>query len=146
MRTLFAMATVSAAFLVSGCVTTGFVPGGPAPVWSKAGTTRAQRKAEYEDCWFKAVKEIPPAMATHFDPGLHIPGSVMCSGYGTYVSCRQVGGVDVPASASTVDRNEGVRKRYAEVCMEKRGFVQAQGKFCMSPDDTTTEDCVVVRP
>lgn len=114
-------------------------------MWAKQGTTRAQRRAAWEDCQFSAVKEIPAAMATNFHGGVHMPGQVMCTNYGSAVSCRRVGGFNVPARAVTVDQNAGIRGRYAEVCMERKGYVHTVGKFCASNDDTTSEDCVVER-
>lgn len=115
-------------------------------MWAKQGTTRAERRAEWETCLFSAAKEIPPAMAAAFNPDVSTPATLVCNNYGGTVNCRNVGGVNIPASARTVDQNAGLRKRYADVCMEKKGFVRVPGKLCARADDLMSEDCGVAVP
>lgn len=131
------------ALLATGCQTMGFVPGGPTAVWSKAGTTRAQRRMDFEECVLAAAQAIQPAMGVASTPGFSSPGTLMCNSYGTMTTCNNVGGMNIQPTTYSYDSNSSTRGLYAKVCMEKKGYVQAASHFCQDPNDQTTEDCVV---
>jgi len=102
--------------LLAGCQT------GPLPSAFKPGSTAPQRQFDYDQCKIASLREIPQAMATHIDPGVHTPGTVTCNTYGTVVSCNESGGLNIPASASTYDANQGLRDRFIARCMGEKGY------------------------
>ena len=132
--------------LVSACQTTGFVPGGPATSWGKTGTTRAQRHLDYEECGLEAAEKIQPAMDVAVDPGLSLPGSIMCNSIDGITTCNNVGGLNIPPSAISYDANRSTRELYVKVCMEKKRYTMIETKWCQDPHDSTSEDCVIPTP
>lgn len=102
--------------LLAGCVSS------PQAVVTKPGVSPAGVQAAVDSCKIASFKEIPQTMATDYRPGVHTPGSVQCNAIGTYVSCQNVGGVNIPASSTSYDVNSDLRDRYITNCLERRGF------------------------
>jgi hypothetical protein len=121
MRRQFIVAAVA---VVAGCQT------GPVPSAFKPGSTWSQRQADYDQCKMASFKEIPQAMATQIDPGVYTPGSVQCTTIGSSTSCSQVGGLNIPATATTYDANGGLRDRYVARCMQAKGYSILQLPIC----------------
>jgi hypothetical protein len=69
-------------------------------------------------------------MATDVQPGLNLPGTVHCNTFGTTTTCRESGGVDIPATAQTYDVNASLRDRFMEKCMQDAGFTITMIPLC----------------
>jgi hypothetical protein len=141
MRKRFILATVA---VVAGCQT------GPMPSAFKPGSTFSQRQFDYDQCKIASLKEIPQAMATQINPGVHTPGTVTCNTIGSSTYCNEMGGLNIPATASTYDVNEGLRGRYISSCMMRKGYsiivrpacasAEARQKAAITPQPTNPND------
>jgi hypothetical protein len=107
---------LAAALFLAGCQT------GPLPSAFKPGTTASQRQFDYDQCKVASLQEIPQAMATQMSGGVYSPGTVQCRTIGTYTSCNESGGLNIPATATTYDANQELRGRYITRCMTAKGY------------------------
>ncbi|MER9563492.1 hypothetical protein [Mesorhizobium sp. M0571] len=130
--------------LLAGCQT------GPLPSAFKPGSTASQRQFDYDQCKIASLKEIPQAMATQINPGVHTPGTVTCNTYGTATYCNEMGGLNIPATASTYDANQGLRTRYINNCIGAKGYsiidrpacttAEARQKAAVTPQPANPND------
>ncbi|MER9175281.1 hypothetical protein NKH72_17020 [Mesorhizobium sp. M0955] len=133
-----------AVLLLTGCQT------GPQPSAFKPGSTAPQRQLDYDQCKISSLREIPQAMATQINPGVHTPGTVTCNTYGTSTYCNEMGGLNIPASSSTYDANQGLRDRFIARCMVEKGYsivdrpacptAEARQKAAVTPQPTNPND------
>jgi hypothetical protein len=105
-----------AVLLLAGCQT------GPLPSAFKPGTNASERQVDYDQCKIASLQPIPQAMATQVSGGVHTPGSVQCRTIGTITSCSESGGLNIPATATTYDANQGLRDRFINRCMMQKGY------------------------
>ncbi len=117
------------ALALSGCI--------PATVnyMHKAGSSTADRQQAYDQCKIEAINKIPQHVKTNFNSGFSSPGTTYCNPIGNTVVCNTVGGVNVPASISTVDTNSPLRERYIHQCLSRRGFNVVQMTRCIGKKD-----------
>ena len=144
-----AVLVLSVSAFLSGCQSTvppgGFVPGGPTFGWQKDKTTRQQRADAGTECLIQAVREVPATISNSYNPGFSTPGQTYCNTIGSSIMCNQAGGINIPPSMTSFDANARLRKDYADMCMRKKGYTMGPTKFCLTPDDKTSEDCLVPR-
>jgi hypothetical protein len=120
----------SFAVLTAGCQT------GPSAIVFKPGVDLDATVAAVDQCKIASFKEIPQSIATDYHPGYNNPGTVQCNSYGTVVSCQNVGAVNIPASTTTYDVNQGLRDRYMSRCLEGQGFqVKVDGRACFGQSE-----------
>lgn len=123
------ISVIMATFLIGGCIEQ------PMYLVHKTGSTLEQRRAAVDECEFQAISAVPRAMSTQISGGYYSPGSVQCSTIGTFTTCNQVGGINIPASASTYDANQELRDRYVNRCLRQSGFEVFQRPVCRSEAD-----------
>jgi hypothetical protein len=113
--------------VLAGCQT------GPQFTAFKPGTVHADRQAAFDQCKIVSLREIPQNMSTSVSPGYYSPGTISCSSYGTTTTCNRVGEVNIPATSSTYDNNQGLRDRFLMRCMEAKGYSMVPGlRVCKS--------------
>lgn len=74
-------------------------------------------------------------MATQINPGVHTPGTVTCNTYGTATYCNEMGGLNIPATASTYDANQGLRTRFIASCMGTKGYSIIDRPACTTAEE-----------
>jgi hypothetical protein len=99
---------------------------GPQFTAYKAGTVQSERQLAFDQCKIASLQEIPQSIATSVSPGYYNPGTLSCSTVGNYTSCNRVGAVDIPATASSYDVNDGLRNRYLMRCMADKGYTMLE--------------------
>ncbi len=115
-------------FSLTGCAdTTAF--------YYKKGMVLASKQKDYDACKIKSFKEIPQNIVTTYNPGVHNPGTLSCNTIGTYTSCNRVGALNIPASSSSQDANEGVRARFIAECMNNKGYILVDMPTCGLGDE-----------
>ena len=119
---------VFAAALLSGCQT------GPSSMrfYHKVGTTIYDKQAVIDACKIQSLKEIPQAIGTSVIPGMSSPGTTYCNSYGMYggIQCNTYGGYNLPPQVRNYDMNDGLRDRFVNACMAKRGYSITNMPFC----------------
>jgi hypothetical protein len=76
-------------------------------------------------------------LTTDIIPGYNNPGTVQCNTSGNVVTCNRIGAVNIPASSTTYDFNEGLRDRYMTRCLEVQGFGVKLAKICPTKAEET---------
>jgi hypothetical protein len=96
----------------------------------KQGMTLSSKQKDYDACKIKSFKEIPQNIVTEFHPGKRRSGTVSCFNYGLSTQCNTVGGIDIPASTSSHDANEGIRERFIDGCLKAKGYKLVELRDC----------------
>ncbi|WJI80807.1 MULTISPECIES: hypothetical protein [unclassified Mesorhizobium] len=115
-----------AALAITGCQSA------PAYIVYKPGVDLNTTQAAKDQCKIDSFKEIPQSLATDVNPGYSNPGTIQCNTYGTMTTCNRVGAVNIPASSTTYDVNDGLRDRYITRCLEAKGFGVKLARSCAS--------------
>jgi hypothetical protein len=102
----------------------------PTAFYYKKSMVLATKQKDYDACKIKSFKQIPQNIITTYHPGVHNPGTLSCNTIGTYTSCNRVGALDIPASSSSRDANEGMRARFIEECMTGKGYSLVEVPMC----------------
>ena len=89
----------------------------------KPGVSLAQKQGDLDRCKIASFKQVPAELSTSVSGGFYDPGYISCVGTGGGGAfCRRVGGVYIPPTYSTVDRNENLRWRYVQGCLQQKGY------------------------
>lgn len=102
----------------------------------KPGVNMPATVAAADQCKIASFKDIPQSMATQINPGVHTSGTMYCNTIGQITSCNEVGGLNIPATATTYDVNQELRDRYLARCLQAQGFtVEMNGRTCTSESE-----------
>lgn len=105
-----------AAFAVSACVS-------QEPMLFKPGVSFAKKQNDLDRCRITSFKAVPQAIMTHVSSGYYSPGYIKChrNRHGKRW-CQRQGGYYTPPSSYSYDRNNGLRQRYIQSCLNKKGY------------------------
>ena len=108
------------ALLLAGCQTTPSTTN----FFHKTGSTISDKQVAYDQCKIQSLKEIPQAIGTSITPGMSSPGTTYCNSYGPYggIQCNTYGGYNIPPQIDNFDMNDGLRERFVNTCMAKKGY------------------------
>ena len=114
--------------ILSGCQTAPT----STPFFHKLGTTIYDKQSVIDSCKIQSLKEIPQAIGTSVTPGMSSPGTTYCNSYGMYggIQCNTYGGYNIPPQVNNYDMNNGLRDRFVNACMEKKGYTITMMPFC----------------
>ncbi|MBL4805809.1 MAG: hypothetical protein JKY31_00795 [Rhodobacteraceae bacterium] len=102
---------------------------GPLSLYYRPGVSVTRMQTDTTNCEVAALKEAPIANELRQRPPIFFPGSTYCdaSGY-----CTREPGYWIDGGVYTVDVNQDLRGRVADICMAKRGYQPVTLPACPS--------------
>ncbi len=117
------------------CLFVAACQSGPQPTLYKPLSLPAERQAAYDACKIRSFRDIPQTMITEITPGYHDPGRLVCTAEANGTVCETVGDFDMPATSTTRDVNEALRRRYIRACLEADGYRLLDLPLCPKAED-----------
>lgn len=109
------------------------------------GVSVAEKQLAVDECRIASFREIPQTMATQVTPGYSTPGSLQCHTIGGTTNCYNIGGVNVPPTATTYDVNAELRDRYLDRCLQAKGFSISLIPVCGTQDQASSAKAAIAR-
>lgn len=127
---------IALAALLAGCVS------GPVDVLHKTGSSLPERQLAADECRIAGLQQVPESTQIHSNPGYYNPGTLQCSSIGNYTTCNRVGAVNIPASVTTSDANQGLRNRFIQRCLAAKGYGIVQRPICRTRQESAAYQAV----
>ncbi len=118
------LAILAGVLALSACQTGGDSGG---VMLFKPNNKASEKQADLDQCKIESFRSIPQVMGTQSTAGWQGPASVQCHRNGNATTCDEIPGLSVPARQYSVDVNAGLRFRYVEQCMRRKGYATIHG-------------------